>query len=81
MVQAGKVKEVECVVFVPSTHGSRLRDILQEKDDQISTMMNSPALRFVEKGGETVVERVGRAILGKGRHSAPGRIVSTSREG
>ena len=29
----GKVREVECVVFVPATPGTRLRDTLQKNND------------------------------------------------
>ena len=31
--QPGCVKEVKCVVFIPATPGSKLRDKLQESDD------------------------------------------------
>ena len=49
--QVGKTKDIECVVFVPGTPGTKLRDPLQDRDDKISEVMNSPALMFVEKGG------------------------------
>ena len=57
----GRVKEIECVVFVPATPGSRLRDTIQKLDDQLSETMDAPALRFVEKGGSTIQERLGQS--------------------
>ena len=62
----GAVKEVECVVFVPATPGSKLRDILQEKDNTISEIMGAPALKFVEKGGPTILDKVGQSDPWKG---------------
>ena len=57
----GKVKEVECIVFVPSTPGSKLMDLLQKGDNMMSEALNAPALRFVEKGGSTIQERLGQS--------------------
>ena len=34
-----KIKEVECVVFVPATPGLKLRDLLQKKVDELSEML------------------------------------------
>ena len=62
----GKVREVECVVFVPATPGSRLRDTLQKEDDNMSQALNAPSLRFVEKGGTTIKEKVGQSDPWKG---------------
>ena len=59
--ESGHIKEIECVVFVPATPGSVLRSILQEKDDMLARVMRSPALRFVDEGGETVMDRLGQS--------------------
>ena len=37
-----------------------------EKDDIILEVMGSPALRFVEKGGETLMEKIGQSDPWKG---------------
>ena len=62
----GKVREMECVVFVPATPGSRLRDTLQKEDDNMSQALNAPSLRFMEKGGTTIQEKVGQSDPWKG---------------
>ena len=54
------VKLVETVVFVPTTPNSGLRKILQKADDQLCLSVNSPSVRFVERGGPTLMETVGR---------------------
>ena len=43
-----------------------MRDLLQEKDDMVSELMNKPALRFVEKGGSTILDKVGQSDPWKG---------------
>ena len=53
------MKVTECVVFVPATPGSKLRDILQRKDDELSEMLGIPGLKFVEKGGRMILDRIG----------------------
>ena len=53
--------QVKYVVFVPATRNSKLRDILQHNDDKISEMLNAPSLRFVEKGGRTVLDKLGQS--------------------
>ena len=62
----GKVREVECVVFVPATPGSKLRDTLQKNDDNLSKALDAPSLRFVEKGGTTIQEKFGQSDPWKG---------------
>ena len=49
-----------CVVFVLATPGFKLRDLLHQRDETFSEVMNAPALRFVEKRGITIVDRVGQ---------------------
>ena len=46
-----KVKEVEAVLFIPSTPDSTLRKMLQKAEDQAARMMNSPSIRVVERSG------------------------------
>ena len=53
-------KEVETIVFIPMTKESRLRKTLQEMDEDICRTTNSPTARFIERGGPTVLELVGR---------------------
>lgn len=53
-------------MFVVTTPVSKLRDLLQEKDDKISELMNAPALRFIEKGGRTILGKVGQSGPWKG---------------
>lgn len=54
------IKEVETVVFIPVTPDSALRNLLQEKDEVSCKTANSPVIRFVERGGPTVLDVVGR---------------------
>ena len=55
-----KLKEVETVVFVPATPDSILRKSLQEADEVICKTTNSPTVRFVERGGPTLMDLVGK---------------------
>ena len=57
-----RTKSLETVVFIPSTPGSRLRIHLQDADDRLVTSINSPSVRFVERGGPTLMETVGATI-------------------
>ena len=50
---------VEAVCFVPFTPGSRLKTKLQTADDILSQTMDAPRVRFVERGGQSVIEEVG----------------------
>ena len=50
---------VEAVCFVPFTPGSRLKKELQTVDDILSQTMNAPRVRFVERGGQSIIEEVG----------------------
>ena len=54
------VKLVETVVFVPTTPNSGLRKMLQKVNDQLCLSVNSPSVRFVERGGPTLMDTVGR---------------------
>ena len=54
-----KVKEVEAVLFVPSTPNSTLRKMVQKAKDQAARMMNSPSIRVVERSGTKLIEEIG----------------------
>ena len=55
------VRNMDAVVFIPSTPKSALRIKLQEMDDFMVKAINSPAIRFVERGGPTLMDHVGRS--------------------
>ena len=55
-----RVKVVEGVICIPYTPESHLREELQRVEDVLITEMHTPGLRFVERGGETVTEVLGR---------------------
>ena len=59
----GRAKVVEGVVFVPFTPESALREELQRVEDTLTAEMNTPGIRFVERGRNTVVEVLGRNNL------------------
>ena len=46
-------KEVEAVVFLPATPDSKLRKLIQERDEILCKAAGSPTVRFVERGGPT----------------------------
>ena len=48
------------MVFVPFTPESALREELQRVEDTLTAEMNTPGIRFVERGRNTVVEVLGR---------------------
>ena len=48
----------------PSTPESKLRKNLQEVDNEICKITNSPGVRFLERGGPTVMDTVGRTNPG-----------------
>ena len=54
------MKEVETIVFVPALPDSSLRKLLQSKDEDLCRTTNTPTARFIERGGTTLVELVGR---------------------
>ena len=56
----GKIKEVETIVFVPAMPDSCLRKLLQTQDEGLCRTTNTPTARFVERGGTTLIEMVGR---------------------
>ena len=51
---------VETVAFIPYTPHSALKKRLQEADDNMTTSVRRPRVRFVEKAGGTMVTEVGR---------------------
>ena len=55
----GKVKEVEAVLFIPSTPDSELRKRIQKAEDVAAKMMNTPTIRVVERAGTKTMEDVG----------------------
>ena len=44
------------MVFVPFTPESALREELQRVEDTLTAKMNTPGIRFVERGGNTVTD-------------------------
>ena len=50
---------VETVCFVPFTAGSQLKKQLQEKDDTLGVTLGFPRIRFVERGGTSILDEVG----------------------
>ena len=63
-LEEAKVKVVETVVFIPATPESKLRKTLQELDRNICRITNSPKVWFVDRGGPTVMETMGRTNPG-----------------
>ena len=55
-----QVKCVETVVFVPCMPNSVLTERLQKADDQIVTLLNTPGVKFVERGGTMLIFDAGR---------------------
>ena len=59
--ETGKpVRQTETVVFILSTPGSRLKEILQSQDNLITSSMSTPQVRFVERSGTTLMEDLGK---------------------
>ena len=59
-IKEGQTRSVETVVFVPSIENSQLRDKLQKADDQMTRTLNTPVVKFVERGGTMIIEDLGR---------------------
>ena len=55
------INNIETVVFLPTTLRSVLKKKLQEMEDCICKATNFPYMRFVERGGPTVMETVGKS--------------------
>ena len=55
------VKEIEGVIFVPFTPGSKLRESLQRQDEMLAEALNVPSMRFIEKAGTIVIQDVGQS--------------------
>ena len=43
-------KEVECVVFIPYTPRSKLKNVLQSQDDILCQTLKVLGVRFIERG-------------------------------
>ena len=54
-----KIKEIEAVLFIPATPGSKMRKLLQSAEDQGAKLMNSPSIRVVERAGTKLIDEVG----------------------
>ena len=59
-----RVKLVETIVFIPTTPESKPRKRLQEVDNDICKVTDSPTERFIERDGPKVIETVGRTNSG-----------------
>ena len=53
-------EEVEAVCFVPATPGGELARLLQEGDDVAREGTKQKRLKFVERGGSTIKDRLCR---------------------
>ena len=63
-------REIETVLFVPYTEGSRLQKLIQQADDDFVKGGKSKRLRVVERGGQTLEQMLGRNDPWGG-HSCP----------
>ena len=55
-----EVKEIETIIFIPTTPDSTLKTSLQNQDNQLAQATNTPQVRFVERAGTTIMEELGR---------------------
>ena len=55
-----QVKNVETVIFIPSTPNSELKERLQKADNSMVKLLNTPSAKFVERRGTTVIDDLGR---------------------
>ena len=76
-----EVKEVETIIFIPSTPDSILKTSLQNQDNQIAQATNTPQVRFVERAGTTIMEELGRTNLWPPNGSAQGKTAFRARAG
>ena len=53
-------RDVEAVMFVPYTNGSKLQKLLQGSDDDFIKGSRNKRIRFVERGGQTLEQVLGR---------------------
>ena len=53
--------EVESVLFIPHTPGSRLARLMQEVDDSISKITKGKRIRIVERRGDKVIDQISKA--------------------
>ena len=49
-MDGGKVKEIKCIVFVPHKPGSKVRDLLQKKDEALGQILKELAPRVFGEG-------------------------------
>ena len=59
-MKAENVKYIETVVFMTCTVKSALMRKLQEADNLVTGLVNCPTVRFIEKGGITLMEELGK---------------------
>ena len=54
---------VETIVFVPPIKDSELKRRLQDVDNVLKQVLDCPGIRFIERGGTTVMGELGRTNL------------------
>ena len=54
-------RDFETVMFVPFTEGSRLQKLLQSSDNEFISKGNNKRIKFVERGGTTLEQVLGRS--------------------
>ena len=54
-------REVETVMFVPYTSGSKLQKLLQETDNDFIKDTKEERIKFVERAGQTLEQLLGRS--------------------
>ena len=59
--------EPETVMFVPYTDNSKLQKMLQEKDNEFIRGGSQKRIKFVERGGQSLVQILGRSNPWQGR--------------
>ena len=56
-----RIKEIEGVVFVPQSPGSKLKEALHTQDEVLARALNIPSLSFVERSGTMVIQDIGQS--------------------
>ena len=54
-------REIEAVMFIPFTKDSKLQKLLQESDNDYIRGNNEKRIKFVERGGQTLEQVLGRS--------------------
>ena len=54
-------REIETVMFIPYTEGSRLQKELQEEDDCFISKGKQKRIKFIERGGQTIEQLLSRS--------------------